>query len=119
MLLLRAGAGPNVQSAEGAPLHFAAANGHASLARLLIESGAFVNAADASGDTPLHWAARAEQPAVASLLASHVAVNLSAKNEDGETAEELAHACGLAEVAAAIAAAGAGKRAANRQPFAF
>ena len=113
-LLLRAGAGPNIQSAEGSPLHFAAGNGHVALARLLLEAGAFVNAADASGDTPLHWAVREERPQMAALLAALPAANLSAKNEDGETALELAHACGLPELAAAVAAA-----AARKQPFAF
>ncbi len=106
-LLLRAGANPNIQSADGSPLHVAAAAGHAALLRLLVEAGAFVNAADTSGDTALHWAVREERREAVALLAALPSANLSATNEDGETPLELAHACCLAEVAATLAASAA------------
>ena len=39
------------------PLHFACGFAHDEIARLLIESGANVEATDSKGNTPLHYAA--------------------------------------------------------------
>ena len=45
-------------SGEKTPLHEAAKHGQVSTATLLMNSGAKLDAADESGDTPVHWAAR-------------------------------------------------------------
>ncbi len=105
-LLLAAGANPNIGNIEEAsPLHIAAASGHTAVVKLLLAAGAFVNATDGAGDTPLHWAVREEQSETAKILASAFGVNLKAKNEDGETAAELARACGLPHMEAVIVTA--------------
>lgn len=104
-LLLAAGALPNVGNlAEASPLHVAAAGNHTAVISRLLAGGAFVNATDDAGDTPLHWAVREERVEAAQLLAAAFGVNLKAKNEDGETAAELARACGLPHMEAAVAA---------------
>ena len=49
--------GDNIQSIDNdgaTPLHYAAHIAHASIARLLLENGAFVDAKNAKGQTPLH-----------------------------------------------------------------
>ena len=53
------------------PLHFAAAEGYADLAELLIAHGADVNIRDGLGCTPLRWAVLKRHPAVAKLLRQH------------------------------------------------
>lgn len=57
-LLVEAGADhkPIRPPAGWTPLHIAAANGDVSFARMLVDSGADVNAADARGFRPLHYA---------------------------------------------------------------
>jgi ankyrin repeat protein len=54
------------------PLHLAAANGHAEIARLLLENGAPVNARGGwFNATPLHWAAQGGWVETAALLLEH------------------------------------------------
>lgn len=50
------------------PLHIASLNGHAELARMLLEAGAKVDARGKKGSTPLHLAAMDGHFAVARLL---------------------------------------------------
>lgn len=63
------------------PLHISAQYGHLDAAALLIKNGAEVNAADSSGDTPLHYA---KTKVIAELLIAHGA-SISAKNNSGFT----------------------------------
>ena len=53
------------------PLHWAARNNHLELAKVLISSGAEVNAKDRWGLTPLHRAARNGHKKMQELLISH------------------------------------------------
>ena len=52
----------------GTPLRWAVRNGHEAVARLLIDRGADVSAAESDGKTPLHWALENGYEAVARLL---------------------------------------------------
>jgi ankyrin repeat protein len=99
-MLLEAGASPDTPSANAfkvRPLHSAAANldpeTSLKLVRLLLESGADPNVAQAGGWTPLHQAAAHGREAVAKLLVEHGA-SLTAKSDDGRTPAEMAKAKG-------------------------
>lgn len=52
------------------PLHLAAMNGHAGIARLLIARGAYVNATDDGRRTPLHLAVANGQDEIVAMLKS-------------------------------------------------
>ncbi|KAG0563037.1 hypothetical protein M758_9G189500 [Ceratodon purpureus] len=52
------------------PLHYAAARAYATMARVLIERGASINAVDAKQRTPLHYAAQQTSPEMVELLVS-------------------------------------------------
>lgn len=85
------GCNPDIRSAdthsghEGeTPLLNAAFWGRLEIAKLLIQSGAKVNATAADGVAPLHEAARMRNVAVARLLMEHGA-NVNIKDKDGET----------------------------------
>lgn len=67
------------------PLHFAAANGHAEVAELLLDEGAEVNAAGAGLVAPLHLAASHGWPSVARLLLERGAL-VGALDARGKTA---------------------------------
>ena len=71
------------------PLHFAARNGHQTVARLLIEKGADVSAANRNRDTPLHLAALNGHEVVAQLLTEKGA-DVSAADKYGRTPLHLA-----------------------------
>lgn len=71
--LLIAGANPNARNAElRTPLHWAAANGTASVVRLLANAGAELEARNLDGDTPLevanYWNNAEAAPALRQLL---------------------------------------------------
>lgn len=51
-----------------APLHFAAANGHADIVRFLLEHHAYIDAESPNRTTPLMMASRQGHPSVAALL---------------------------------------------------
>jgi hypothetical protein len=64
------------------PLHWAAANDHGAICKLLLEAGAHVDACAVDGSTPLHFAARDSCPAaVTELLVA--GANPAAKNSAG------------------------------------
>jgi hypothetical protein len=75
------GAGVDIDAATprtgATALHQAAANGHLSLVRMLVERGAAVDARDQDGATPLVYAAyHGRAPVVAALLAAGAAVDV-------------------------------------------
>ena len=70
---LAAGADVDVKGgfAGGAPLHYAAANGHKGIVELLNTKGADVNAKDGDGKTPLEVAIERGKTDTAELLCKH------------------------------------------------
>ncbi len=102
--LLRSGANANVATVdEATPLHVAAANDNTAVVSALLESGAHVNARDSCLETPLHWAVREGHVAATQLLLGDYRCDRSARNEDGETARDLALANNLSELYAIMA----------------
>lgn len=88
------------------PLHAAAAGRRFETARLLIESGADVNATQAGGFVPLHSAAQNGDGALVELLLSRAA-DVNARSDDGRTALSLAEGAGHADVARLLREKGA------------
>ncbi|MGV3721612.1 MAG: ankyrin repeat domain-containing protein, partial [Actinomycetota bacterium] len=88
---LKAGADPNQRGREGmTPLCCATAvHGRPELLRLLVDSGADVNAADPKGCTPLMWAVRFGNTAVARQLLE-LGADPNARNNDGDTVLQVA-----------------------------
>jgi ankyrin repeat protein len=78
------------------PLHFAARLGHIKVVKVLLSSGAPVNASDGSQLTPLHRAASYGQHQVVKLLLASKA-DRSAKSWDGKTALDFAKESGDAK----------------------
>lgn len=81
-----------------APLHFAAANGHADIVRLLIEHHAYIDAESPNRTTPLMMATRQGHPTVATLLVEEGA-DPTLRNDAGFTASRYASAHGDAKLA--------------------
>ena len=70
-------------------LHFATAENRVENALILLNAGADVDAKDADGNTPLHYAVWGREDVV-TLLLRHGA-DMSLKNKDGYTAEDFAN----------------------------
>lgn len=68
------------------PLHAAASNGWADVAKLLIDNNASLECKDTDGDSPLHLAAFFEQQELVALLAK-AGASIEAKNRFLETPE--------------------------------
>jgi ankyrin repeat protein len=85
------------------PLHLSAFFGHAEAARLLLESGASINAVSTNNlrNTPLHAAVAARRTEVAILLLEHGA-DPYAIDGGGYTAEAIARENGMEPVIEAI-----------------
>lgn len=72
------------QSHGQTPVAWAAEWGRDTVVRLLVESGADLEAKDLSGWVPLHWAAQRGHEAAVRLLAENVA-NINTKDDSGRT----------------------------------
>lgn len=101
-VLLARGADPNlttsVETGEVTPLRFALEDANLELARLLVESGADLNATNASGWTALMTAARVGNYFVVEYLVE-AGADPAARNVDGEDAAGVASRFGHASVA--------------------
>lgn len=71
------------------PLHYAATRDNAGFTRMIVESGADVNAAATGGETPLHIAARTGKLGALQTLLAHGA-DMSLQNEKGQTPLDIA-----------------------------
>ncbi len=81
----------NHQDSHGmTALHWAAAQGHNNIVKLLLDFGANVNLQNAEGNTPLHLAARNGNLSVVKLLLARGA-NATVVNRQGQTALALAY----------------------------
>ncbi|HEX7936259.1 MAG TPA: ankyrin repeat domain-containing protein [Paraburkholderia sp.] len=72
-----------------APLHYAAANGHDDIVKLLLDNSAYVDAGSPNGTTPLMMAARGGHVSTVKLLLDNGA-DLTVKNQIGMTALDFA-----------------------------
>jgi ankyrin repeat protein len=72
-----------------APLHYAAANGHDDIVKLLLDKSAYVDAGSPNGTTPLMMAARGGHVSTVKLLLDNGA-DLTVKNQIGLTALDFA-----------------------------
>ncbi|XP_042350986.1 ankyrin repeat and SOCS box protein 9-like [Plectropomus leopardus] len=80
---------------SGFPLHVACSNQHLSTVRKMLQLGASVNSS-ASGDSPLHIAARLSSPEMVSVLLDHGA-DRSLRNSEGKQPLDLAPPNSLVE----------------------
>ena len=80
------------------PLHSAAAGRHHEVCRLLIATGADVNATQRHGFTPLHAAAQHGDDELVELLLS-AGADPSAQRDDGQTPADTADAAGHVDIA--------------------
>jgi len=80
------------------PLHYAALRGQKETAKLLISSGADVNAKNEEGGTPFHLAAEEGHQQIVELLISKNA-DINARDNKGKTPLDWAATWGLKETA--------------------
>eukprot|EP00941_MAST-03F_sp_MAST-3F-sp1_P005215 g5215.t1 len=100
--LIEAGATIDFQDPYGGStaLHYAAANGHLDVAKILVENGAKV-LKNLSGNSALHWAAQNKHREVFEFLCSDACSNVDVleKNDEGKSALTCAFASGDVEMA--------------------
>lgn len=102
-LLLQHGASPNVKSFASCgcrtPLHYAAMNGHARAADILISEGAQVDIRTTDGTTPLLESVTTHSAATITVIETLLrhGADISSARDDGSTALRLA-AAGLVEI---------------------
>ncbi|XP_034503477.1 ankyrin repeat domain-containing protein 37 isoform X5 [Ailuropoda melanoleuca] len=98
--LLEAGASVNAppDPCEQSPVHLAAGGGLACLLLWQLQTGADLNQQDVFGEAPLHKAAKVGSLECLSLLVARDA-RIDLCNKNGQTAEDLAWACGFLECA--------------------
>ncbi len=92
--------------ANNKPLHFAAADGHIEVVRLLLEDGAHVSATNEGGETPLHYAANHGHIEVVKVLLDNGA-DVSAKGTGCGTPLQWAARNGQIKAAELLLARGA------------
>ncbi|MDZ4799447.1 MAG: ankyrin repeat domain-containing protein [Bryobacteraceae bacterium] len=110
--LMESGANPDEGRFFGAsPLTFALGQSHHDMTRVLVNAGADIAVADATGSTPLMWAAYNEEgdPGMVELLISKGAA-IDAANKNGETALTWAMRRGHTPVVKALRSHGASDR---------
>lgn len=91
LLLLQAGADPNLSCRlGGTPLFAAAIYGHYAMAELLLRSGAAVDSGDAEGSTPLMVAGQNNHVLLVSLLLEYGATAMRPREQNGNTALHIA-----------------------------
>ena len=86
------------------PLHAAAFDGHHDVAAYLVKHKASIHSSTDGGWTPLHRAAWSNHPKVVDLLLGCDGIDVTAVDEDGETALQDAEGNGNAECATLIKA---------------
>mmetsp|Transcript_17527 Transcript_17527/g.17478 ORF Transcript_17527/g.17478 Transcript_17527/m.17478 type:complete len:510 (+) Transcript_17527:428-1957(+) len=80
------------------PLHLACLHAKLQAAQLLVRSGAFLNAADVDGNTPLHYAVLTEDKEFLHWILCRFP-DLSVKNNEGKTAFEMTDKMSIQELA--------------------
>jgi len=90
-VLLENGCNANIADIDGvSPLHIAASNGNTALIHRLVKTGAFLNIQDEEMETALHYAVRDCQLESVIYLINECKIDMSIRNEDGESALDLA-----------------------------
>ncbi|CAI4227484.1 unnamed protein product [Auanema sp. JU1783] len=95
-------------------LHYACSKNFKEIAASLLESGAYVNAADKYGDTPLHRAASQGHDQIVHLLISQKNINIDVQNGEGNTPLFMACEEEREDTALALAFKGANIEAQNK-----
>ncbi len=94
------------QNDGNVPLHWAALNGYADIAQLLIKHGAQVNVQNGGKDTPLHWAALGGHADLARILIN-AGADVNAQDDSLDTPLHFASDVGSLDTVSALLSAGA------------